>query len=118
MREAVAEQLVRSTQSAGTSREFPQNSENFFWSSHVHALRPCRPSSSLEVEQSGPSRWASTSTGHSPALPTASISIASPNEPEKSLNQRSNQAQEFLLLRSVAGCDEKGSDLNVGNLST
>ena len=84
----------------------------------MHALRPCRPSSSLEVEQSGPSRWASTSTGHSPALPTASISIASPNEPEKSLNQRSNQAQEFLLLRSVAGCDEKGSDLNVGNLST
>src|SRR6266516_1732694 len=33
-------------------------------------------------------------------------------------NQRSNQAQEFLLLRSVASCDEKGSDLNVGDLST
>jgi hypothetical protein len=44
--------------------------------------------------------------------------MVSPNEPEKSLNQRSNQAQEFLLLRSVAGSDEKGSDLNVGNLST
>jgi hypothetical protein len=39
-------------------------------------------------------------------------------EPEKSLDQRSNQAQEFLLLRSVASCDEKGSDLNVGDLST
>jgi hypothetical protein len=38
-------------------------------------------------------------------------------EPEKSLDQRSNQAQEFLLLRSVASCDEKGSDLNVGDLS-
>jgi hypothetical protein len=37
---------------------------------------------------------------------------------EKSLDQRSNQAQEFLLLRSVASCDEKGSDLNVGDLST
>jgi hypothetical protein len=44
--------------------------------------------------------------------------MVSPNEPEKSLNQRSNQAQEFLLLRSVASSDEKGSDLNVGNLST
>src|SRR5437868_4716247 len=39
-------------------------------------------------------------------------------EPERSLDQRSNQAQEFLLLRSVASCDEKGSDLNVGDLST
>jgi hypothetical protein len=39
-------------------------------------------------------------------------------EPQKSLDQRSNQAQEFLLLRSVASCDEKGSDLNVGDLST
>jgi hypothetical protein len=39
-------------------------------------------------------------------------------EPEKSLDQRSNQAQEFLLLWSVASRDEKGSDLNVGDLST
>jgi hypothetical protein len=38
----------------GTSREFPQNSENFFWSSHEHALRPCRPSSSIEIEPSDP----------------------------------------------------------------
>jgi hypothetical protein len=34
------------------------------------------------------------------------------------LDQSSNQVQEFLLLRSVAGCDEKGSDLNVLDLST
>jgi hypothetical protein len=34
------------------------------------------------------------------------------------LDQSSNQAQEFLLLRSVAGSDEKGSDLNVHDLST
>jgi hypothetical protein len=34
------------------------------------------------------------------------------------LDQRSNQAQEFLLLWSVASCDEKSSDLNVGDLST
>jgi hypothetical protein len=33
-------------------------------------------------------------------------------------SQRSNQAQEFLLLWSVAGRDEKGSDLNVGDLAT
>ncbi len=39
-------------------------------------------------------------------------------EPETSLDQRSNQAQEFLFLRSVASCDEKGSDLNVGDLFT
>ena len=34
------------------------------------------------------------------------------------LDQRSNQAQEFLLLWSVASGDEKGSDLNVRDLST
>ena len=34
------------------------------------------------------------------------------------LGQRSNQAQEFLLLWSVASRDEKGSDLNVRDLST
>jgi hypothetical protein len=34
------------------------------------------------------------------------------------LDQRSNQAQEFLLLWSVTSRDEKGSDLNVGGLST
>ena len=33
------------------------------------------------------------------------------------LDQRCNQAQEFLLLRSVAGRDEKRPDLNVGDLS-
>jgi hypothetical protein len=32
------------------------------------------------------------------------------------LDQRCNQAQELLLLRSVAGRDEKGSDLDVGDL--
>jgi hypothetical protein len=82
---------------------------------------PCdraAPAAPSRLNRAAPSQWASPSTGHSPALPTASISIVSPNEPEKSLNQRSNQAQEFLLLRSVAGSDEKGSDLNVGNLST
>jgi hypothetical protein len=34
------------------------------------------------------------------------------------LDQRSNQAQEFLLLWSVASRDEKSSDFNVGDLST
>jgi hypothetical protein len=34
------------------------------------------------------------------------------------LGQYSNQAQEFLLLWSVPSRDEKGSDLNVGNLAT
>jgi hypothetical protein len=32
--------------------------------------------------------------------------------------QRSNEAQEFLLLRSVASRDEKISDLNIGDLAT
>ena len=34
------------------------------------------------------------------------------------LDQRSNQAQEFLLLRSVTSRDQKGSELNVRDLST
>jgi hypothetical protein len=34
------------------------------------------------------------------------------------LDQRSDQAQEFLFLWPVAGRDEKGSDLNIGDLST
>jgi hypothetical protein len=34
------------------------------------------------------------------------------------LDQRSNQADEFLLFRSVASRDEKGSDLNIGDLAT
>jgi hypothetical protein len=34
------------------------------------------------------------------------------------LDQRSNQAQEFLLLWSVASRDEQGADLNVGDLAT
>src|SRR5205823_13454638 len=33
------------------------------------------------------------------------------------LDQRSNQAQEFLLLWPIAGCNEKGSELNVGHLA-
>jgi hypothetical protein len=33
-----------------------------------------------------------------------------------SLNQRCNQTQEFLLLWSAAGRNEKGSDFNVGHL--
>src|SRR5438445_483485 len=33
------------------------------------------------------------------------------------LDQRSNQAQEFLLLWPVASCNEEGSDLNVGDLA-
>jgi hypothetical protein len=36
----------------------------------------------------------------------------------ESLDQRSNQTQEFLLLWSIASRDEKGSDLNVGALAT
>ena len=39
-------------------------------------------------------------------------------EAKKCLDQRSNPAQEFLLLWAVASRDEKGSDLNVGDLST
>ena len=52
------------------------------------------------------------------SAPRAAITSSKPQNAEKSLDQRSNQAQEFLLLRSVASCDEKGSDLNVGDLST
>jgi hypothetical protein len=33
------------------------------------------------------------------------------------LDQRSNQPQEFLLLWPIAGCDEEGSELNVGHLA-
>jgi hypothetical protein len=33
-------------------------------------------------------------------------------------DQSSNEAQEFLLLWSVASRDQKGSDLNVGDLAT
>ena len=33
-------------------------------------------------------------------------------------DQRANQAQEFLLLWSVTGRDEKGSNLNIGDLAT
>jgi hypothetical protein len=40
------------------------------------------------------------------------------NAEGKTLDQSSNQAQDFLLLWSVASRDEKGSDLNVRNLST
>jgi hypothetical protein len=49
---------------------------------------------------------------------SAHLSLSRRNQPEKSLDQGSNQAQEFLLLRSVSSCDEKGSDLNIGDLST
>ena len=38
--------------------------------------------------------------------------------PISPLDQRSNQAQEFLLFGSAASGDEKSSDLNVGDLST
>jgi hypothetical protein len=38
--------------------------------------------------------------------------------PISPLDQRSNQAEEFLLLWSAASGDEKSSDLNVGDLST
>jgi hypothetical protein len=36
--------------------------------------------------------------------------------PRSPLNQRCNQTQEFLLLWSAAGRNEKGSDFNVGHL--
>jgi hypothetical protein len=38
--------------------------------------------------------------------------------PRETLDQSSNQAQEFLLLRSVTSRDQKGSELNVCDLST
>ena len=41
-----------------------------------------------------------------------------PRDPEEPLDQRSNEAQEFLLLRSVTSRDQKGSELNVCDLST
>jgi hypothetical protein len=33
-------------------------------------------------------------------------------------DQRANQAQEFLLLWPVTGRDEKGSNLNIGDLAS
>jgi hypothetical protein len=33
-------------------------------------------------------------------------------------DQRANQAQEFLLLWPVTGREEKGSNLNIGDLAT
>jgi hypothetical protein len=36
----------------------------------------------------------------------------------RTFDQRSNQTQELLLLRSVASRDEKGSNLNIGDLAT
>ena len=35
----------------------------------------------------------------------------------ESLDQRSNQTQEFLLLWSIAGCNEERSDVNVSHLA-
>jgi len=54
------------------------------------------------------------------ATPITSAGRFSPLGPRGSRvsDQRSNQAQEFLLLRSVASRDEKGSDLNIGDLAT
>jgi hypothetical protein len=60
------------------------------------------------------------------ARPTLGVATSSPIEracptdalPISLLDQRSNQAQEFLLLWSVASRDEKSSDFNVGDLST
>jgi hypothetical protein len=46
------------------------------------------------------------------------IGVSTDALPISVLDQRSNQAQEFLLLWSVASGDEKGSDLDVGDLST
>ena len=45
-------------------------------------------------------------------------SIETPGTAWELLGQSSNQAQQFLLLWSVASRDEKGSDLNVRDLST
>jgi hypothetical protein len=49
------------------------------------------------------------------AAPITSAERFSPLGPPgiRTSDQRSNQAQEFLLLWSVASRDEKGSDLNV-----
>jgi hypothetical protein len=39
-----------------------------------------------------------------------------PNRAGVPLNQRCNQTQEFLLLWSATGPNEKGADLNIGHL--
>jgi len=54
------------------------------------------------------------------ATPITSAGRFSPLGPRRSRTSdyRSNQAQEFLLLRSVASRDDKGSNLNIGNLAT
>jgi len=40
-----------------------------------------------------------------------------PNRGHRMSPERSNQVQEFLLLWSVASCNQEGSDLNVGHLA-
>jgi hypothetical protein len=54
------------------------------------------------------------------ATPITSAGRFSPLGPRgsRTSDQRSNQAQKFLLLRPVTSGDEKGSDLNIGDLAT
>jgi hypothetical protein len=54
------------------------------------------------------------------AAPITSAGRFSPLGPRRSqtFDQRSNQAQQFLLFWSVPSRDEKRSDLNVGDLAT
>jgi hypothetical protein len=50
---------------------------------------------------------------------SGNLSKSRPSNPRgELLDQRSNQAQEFLLVWSVASRDEQGADLNVGDLAT
>jgi hypothetical protein len=65
-------------------------------------------------------RWQMLALGATPEVKRGVLQIALEHRRTSGelLDQSSNQAQEFLLLRSVAGCNEKGSDLNVHDLST
>jgi hypothetical protein len=86
----------------------------------ITSSKPRNVSDAIVVEQPLEKSEIAQGRGWSggPSYPHAPSERTLVAEPEKSLDQRSNQAQEFLLLRSVASCDEKGSDLNVGDLST
>jgi len=77
-------------------------------------LAPSRRATTLEKSEIAHGRSWSVWAELPPCLAERTLVV----EPERSLDQRSNQAQEFLLLRSVVSCDEKGSDLNVGALAT
>jgi hypothetical protein len=69
------------------------------------------------VERSG---WTALTfaTAHGQPITSAGrFSLLGPRG-SRTFDQCSNQTQEFLLLRSVASRDEKGSNLNIGDLAT